>query len=108
MITSVFTCTSYKALMNQKTYEFDTTVQKVPDIDGAYVAFPYDVKTEFGKGRVKVHATFDGEPYDGSIVNMGLKNADGSVCYIIGMRKDIRDKVGKQPSDRVKVTITER
>lgn len=90
-----------------KTYEFETEIKKVPDIDGAYVEFPYDVKAEFGKGRVKVRATFDGEIYDGSIVNMGLKNIDGSVCYIIGLRKDIRAKIGKRPGDSVKVTITE-
>lgn len=94
--------------MNPKVYEFNAIIQKVPDIDGAYVEFPYDLRTEFGKGRVKVHATFDGEPYDGSIVNMGMKNEDGSVCYIIGLRKDIRAKIGKQPGDNVLVTITER
>lgn len=94
--------------MNPKIYEFEAIIQKVPGIDGAYVEFPYDVKAEFGKGRVKVYATFDGEPYDGSIVNMGVKNADGSVCYIIGLRKDIRAKIGKQPGSTVKVTITKR
>jgi hypothetical protein len=94
--------------MNSKIYEFEALIQKVPDIDGAYVEFPYDLKEEFGKGRVKVQATFDGEPYDGSIVNMGVKNADGSVCYIIGLRKDVRAKINKQPGDRVKVTIRER
>lgn len=93
--------------MNPKIYEFEAIIHKVPDIDGAYVEFPYDVKAEFGKGRVKVHATFDGEPYNGSIVNMGVKNADGSVCYIIGLRKDIRTKIGKQPGENIKVTITE-
>ncbi len=91
-----------------KTYEFEAEIKKVPDIDGAYIEFPYDVKAEFGKGRVKVRATFDGEPYDGSIVNLGVKNTDGSVCYIIGLRKDIRAKIGKQPGDSVKATITER
>ncbi|MGI6622412.1 MAG: DUF1905 domain-containing protein [Clostridiaceae bacterium] len=94
--------------MDPKTYEFEAVIKKVPEIDGAYVEFPYDLKKEFGKGRVKVHATFDGEPYDGSIVNMGIKNADGSVCYIIGLRKDIRAKISKQPGDNVKVTIKER
>lgn len=94
--------------MNPKTYEFEAIIRKVPDIDGAYIEFPYDVKAEFGKGRVKVHATFDGEPYDGSIVNMGVKKADGSVCYIIGLRKDIRTKISKQSGDSVKVTIMER
>jgi len=32
---------------------------------------------------------------------MGLKNADGSGCYIIGLGKDIRAKIGKQPGDMV-------
>ncbi|HHU18590.1 MAG TPA: DUF1905 domain-containing protein [Clostridiales bacterium] len=94
--------------MKPKKYEFEAIIYKVPDIDGAYVKFPYDLKAEFGKGRIKVHATFDGEPYDGSIVNMGVKNANDSVCYIIGLRKDIRAKIGKQPGDLVKVTIKER
>lgn len=95
-------------VMNQKTYVYNAVIQKVPDMDAAYVEFPYNVREEFGKGRVKVHATFDGENYDGSIVNMGIKNADGSVCCIIGLRKDIRAKIGKQPGDSVEVTITER
>lgn len=94
--------------MSNKKYEFEAVIKKVPDLDGAYIEFPYDIKEEFGKGRVKVHAIFDGVPYDGSIVNMGVRNADGTVCYIIGLRKDIRAKIGKQPGDSVKVTITER
>lgn len=94
--------------MNIKLYEYEAVIQKIPDMDGAYVAFPYDIREEFGKGRVKVHATFDGEPYEGSIVNMGVKNADGSICYIIGLRKDIRAKIGKQPGAAVRVTIRER
>ena len=88
--------------MEKKTYEFDTPIRKVPDIDGAYVEFPYDVRAEFGKGRVKVHARFDGEPYDGSLVRMGTPG------HIIGIRKDIRAKIGKQPGDTVHVVLTER
>ena len=94
--------------MNNKIYEFEAEIKKVPDIDGAYIEFPYDLREEFGKGRVKVHAKFDGEPYDGSIVNMGIKHEDGSICYIIGIRKDIRSKINKQPGDIIKVTIKER
>ena len=94
--------------MLDKQYKYEATIQKVPDLDGAYVSFPYDIREEFGKGRVKVHATFDGEPYEGSIVNMGIKNTDGSICYIIGIRKDIRSKINKQPGEVVKVTIRER
>lgn len=94
--------------MNTKKYEFEAIICKVPDKDGAYVVFPYDLKEEFGKGRVKVHATFDQEPYDGSIVNMGIKDENGKICYIIGLRKDIRQKIGKQQGDKVSVTIQER
>jgi hypothetical protein len=91
-----------------KTYEFNAIIQKTPDMDAAYVEIPFDIKAEFGKGRVPVRATFDGEPYNGSIVNMGVKNPDGSICYILGIRKDIRDKIGKQPGDSVRVTLEER
>ena len=94
--------------MNAKIYEYESMIYKAEQKGGAYVIFPYDIREEFGKGRVKVHATFDGEPYDGSVVNMGVKNEDGSVCYIIGLRKDIRLRIGKQPGDTVYVTIQER
>ncbi len=78
-------------------YKFEAVIEPVPDKGGAFVRFPYDIRAEFGKGRVKAEITFDGEPYSGSIVNMGVKNEDGSVCYIIGIRKDIRSKIGKKP-----------
>jgi len=87
--------------VNPRTYEFDAVLQKVPDLDGAYVEFPFDVRREFGKGRVKVQAAFDGHPYRGSLVRMGTE------CHIIGVRKDIRAAIGKQPGDMVRVTIRE-
>ena len=62
----------------------------------------FDVRKEFGKGRVKVHALFDGVPYEGSLVRMKTP------CHIIGVRKDIRAKIGKQPGDTVHVVIWER
>ena len=93
--------------MNEKIYKFKSVIEPVPDKDGAYVRFPYDIKKEFGKGRVRIQAYFDGEPYTGSIVNMGIKNSDGSVCYIIGVRKDIREKIGKHPGDTITVTVKE-
>lgn len=82
--------------------KFDAVIKKVPDIDGAYVEIPFNVKEVFGKGRVPVNATFDGEPYSGSIVRMGTP------CHILGIRKDIRARIGKQPGDTVHVTIEER
>lgn len=88
--------------MNQTVYSFTAVIQKVSDMDGAYINFPYDVRALFGKGRVKVHATFDGVPYDGSLVRMKTPG------HIIGLRKDIRRQIGKQPGDAVLVTIQER
>ncbi len=94
--------------MMGKEYRFDAVIQKNPDMDAAYIIFPYDIREEFGKGRVKVHATFDGEPYDGSIVNMGVKYSGGNTCYIIGITKASRKKIGKSFGDTVDVTICER
>ena len=94
--------------MSLSPHKFNAVIQKVPDQDGAYIAMPFDLRAETGKGRMKVHATFDGEPYDGSIINMGVKNPDGSVCWILGVRKDIRTKIGKQPGDTVRVTLQTR
>ena len=94
--------------MRWETYSFETVIQKVPDINGAYVIVPLDIRQVFGKGRVKVHAEFDGEPYDGSVVNMGVRDEAGKICYIIGLRADIRKKIGKEPGDRVQVTLRER
>lgn len=71
-------------------------------MDAAYIEIPFDVKKEFGKGRVAVNATFDGVAYAGSLVKMGTP------CHIIGIRKDIRAAIGKQPGDIIKVTIIER
>lgn len=88
--------------MNPKIYEFTAVIRKVPDIDGAYVEIPFDVREEFSKGRVKVHATFDGVGYDGSLVRMGTP------CHILGLRKDIRTRIGKQPGDTVAVRLQER
>lgn len=82
--------------------EFDAVILKNPGMDAAYVEIPFDVKAAYGKGRVPVHATFDGFPYDGQLVRMGTP------CHLIGIRKEIRQKIGKQPGDTVHVTLRER
>ena len=89
-------------------YTFDAVLHEIPENGGAYVVFPWDIRKEFGKGRVKVHATFDGVPYDGSVVNMGVKGENGEVCYVIGVLKAIRKKLGKKDGDTIHVTISER
>lgn len=91
-----------------KTYKFTAKIQASEvSKGGAFVEFPYDIRNEFGKGRVKVHATFDGINYDGSIVNMGLKREDGSICYILGILKSIRKQLKKDIGDTVSVTVSE-
>jgi bifunctional DNA-binding transcriptional regulator/antitoxin component of YhaV-PrlF toxin-antitoxin module len=66
----------------------------------AFVSIPFDVQQEYGtKGRVKIKATFDGHPYRGVIANMGTG------CHILGVRKDIREAIGKQVGDVVNVTL---
>ncbi|MEI3036083.1 MAG: DUF1905 domain-containing protein [Oscillospiraceae bacterium] len=88
--------------MNPKKYTFKAILKKVPNMDGAYVEIPFDVRKEFGKGRVKVSATFDGISYEGSLVRMGMP------CHIIGVRKDIRAALRKKPGDPILVTLQER
>lgn len=88
--------------MNLNIYEFDAEIKKVDGTNGAYVEFPYDVKELFQKGRVPVHASFDGISYDGSLVRMKTP------CHIIGLLKSIREELQKQPGDIVSVTIQER
>ena len=86
----------------KKVLEFDAVLVKKPDMDAAYIEIPFDMKEIFGKSRVLVHATFDCEPYDGQAVKMGTP------CHIIGVRKDIRKKIGKKPGDKLHVTLEER
>lgn len=90
-----------------KKYEYDAMIYEIPEKGGAYVIFPWNIREEFGKGRVKVHAEFDGISYDGSIVNMGVKDSDGNVSYIIGMRKDIRKQLDKGAGDTVHMVVEE-
>ena len=89
-------------------YEFEAVIHEAGGSGGAYVVFPWDVREEFGAGRVKVRALFDGILYDGSIVNMGVKDEAGNTLYVIGMLKAIRKELGKGPGDAVRVVITRR
>ncbi len=82
-----------------KIYEFEVVIQKKEDKDATYIEIPLDVEREFGAKRVKVKAKFDGIDYRGSIVKMGLP------CYIIGITKEIRNKMGKDYGEAIRVEI---
>lgn len=92
----------------QEIYEFDAEIHEVRESGGAYVIFPWDIRQEFGAGRVKVSVLFDGIAYDGSIVNMGVKNQQGDICYIIGILRSIRKALGKNGGDTVHVVVRKR
>lgn len=83
-------------------HRFNAVLIQNETMDAAYVVVPVDIRALYGKGRLAVHATFDGVPYDGQVVRMGTPD------YIIGVRKDIRKKIGKTFGDTVEVTIEER
>ena len=83
-------------------HEFKAAIIQNGQMDAAYIIVPIDIKEVYGKGRLSVHATFDGEPYDGQVVRMGTPD------YIIGIRKDIRKKIGKTFGDEISVTIEPR
>lgn len=77
-----------------------TAVIEGSDGGGAYVTVPFDVEQVFGKKRVKIVATIEGEPYRGSLVRMGAR-------HLLIVRKDIRARIGKDVGDAVTVTVEE-
>jgi hypothetical protein len=82
-----------------KKYAFTAKIESEPG-GGAFVYFPYNVAEEFGtKGRVPVHATFDGIAYTGSLVKYGHPQ------HMLGILKALREQLGKQPGDTVKVEV---
>ena len=83
-------------------HAFDAVLLQSDGLDAAYVEVPVDIRAEYGVGRLPVHATFDGEPYDGQVVRMGTPG------YIIGVRKDIRRRIGKTFGDVIHVTLEPR
>lgn len=68
---------------------------------GSFVKIPFDVEKVFGKKRVKVKAIIEGETYRGSLVRMGTP------CHILGVRKDIREKIGKTIGDEIEIVVEE-
>jgi len=67
----------------------------------AFIEFPHDLLETFGVGNlVPVVATFDGRvTYRGSLAKMGGPRA------ALVLRKDVRSELGKEPGDRVGVSL---
>ena len=82
-----------------KKKKFSAKLEKMGN--GTFITIPFDVEEFFGKKRVKVKATFDGEPYQGSITRMG------GCDHILLVKKEIRQKLGKDEGDSIKVVVEE-
>ena len=82
-----------------KQYKFEAEIKKHEGKDATYIEVPLDVEKEFGSKRVKVKVKFDNVYYRGSIVKMGLP------CYMIGITKEIRNKISKSYGDIISVEL---
>ena len=86
-----------------------------PGGGGAFVRIPFDVEQAFGKKRVPVKATIDGEPYRGTLAvsprRAGSRGPNGvrmgEPYHILIVLKEIREKIGKTFDDEVEVTLEE-
>ena len=79
---------------------FKAVIQHNPEKGGCWLEVPFDVKAEFGSMRPKVKVVFDSKVvYRGSLVRMGTPH------HILGIRKDIRESIGKKPGDEVEVQV---
>ena len=68
---------------------------------GAFVIIPFDVEKKYGKKRVKIKATIEGEPYRGTLVRMG------SPHHMLIVLKEIREKINKDIGDEVSIELEE-
>jgi Domain of unknown function (DUF1905)/Bacteriocin-protection, YdeI or OmpD-Associated len=89
-------------LAKMKEYNFTAVLEDAGgNTGGVFVRFPYDAKKEFGKGRVPIRCTIDGEAYRGTMVKYGAP------YYMILVLKSIREKMKKEPGDHVTIWLIE-
>ena len=81
--------------------KFTAKIEQHKGMDAGYIIFPFDVLKLYGvKGQVKVKAIFDGMvEYRGSLAKMGFP------CHVLGITKEIRQKLGKSLGDVISVEI---
>ncbi len=81
--------------------KFSAVIEQNGTMNAAYISFPFDVFELYGKkGQVKVKALFDNRVlYRGSLSRMSFP------CHVLGMTKEIREKLGKSFGDTVDVII---
>src|SRR6266508_6675432 len=84
-----------------KKQTFIATIQNASGAGGggAFVEIPFDVEESFGSKKPKVKAMIEGVPYRGTLTRMGTE------CHILGIRKEIREEIGKTFGDEIQVTV---
>jgi hypothetical protein len=82
-----------------KKYKFTAKII-AGDGGGAGVLFPYDTAEAFGtKGKVPIHATFDGLSYTGSLIKYGFPQ------HTLHLPKAIREQLGKMLGETIEVVL---
>ncbi|WP_310396994.1 YdeI/OmpD-associated family protein [Hymenobacter sp.] len=82
-------------------HEFEAVLEAGDGDGGVFVVVPFAVADVYGtRGRVPVQATFDGYPYQGSVVPLG----DGH--HGLHLLKQIRRAIDKTVGDTVRVTLS--
>ena len=81
-----------------KAHTFTATIQDAGG-GGEFVEAPFDVEAAFGSKKPKVKALIDGVPYRGTLVRMGTD------CHLLLILKSIREQIGKNFGDKVKITV---
>jgi len=83
-----------------KRYAFKAMLEDGGAGGHGYVFLPFGTKEEFGThGLVRVHATFDGVAYRGSLVKYGHPQ------HMVPVLKAIREKIGKRAGDLIDVVL---
>ncbi len=77
---------------------FTATIQNAGG-GGAFVEVPFNVEKEFGSKRPKVKVIIEGISYRGILTRMG------SECHVLGIRKEIREQLGKGFGDALTITV---
>jgi hypothetical protein len=82
--------------------EFDTIIKPMPDMNAAFVEFPFSALEHFGSiGRIKIKALFDNKvEYRGLLAKM---DKDG--CHLIGLNQEIRKALNKKAGDEIHVSL---
>jgi hypothetical protein len=83
-----------------KSVEFDAVIRKATDMDNFYIPVEFDVEKTFGKKRLKVKIWYDKILYRGLLTRYNGE-------YNLMINKEVREKVGKQPGEKVHVKIVE-